>query len=125
MQALERGPVVCSQFVAAALVNYSLRPPFFEQLGSVAVGAALRFMDSPSVDESIKTDILKMIYNLVCRSDTSRFRVVEADGMAVLWRYVKNQEDEVSNDQTAYLPLTHRLLRLETHPLLPITSIIH
>ena len=93
--------MVCSQLIAAALVNYSLRPPFFEQLGSVAVGAALRFMDSPSVDESIKTDILKMIYNLVCRSDTSRFRVVEADGMAVLWRYVKNQEDEVNNEQGA------------------------
>ena len=44
-------------------------------------------MDSPSVDESIKTDVLKMIFNLVCNVDSAKFRVVENDGIAILWRY--------------------------------------
>ena len=94
MRLMERGPILCSQLVAAALVNYSLRPPFYEQLSVTSVGAALMFMDSPAVDESIKTDILKMIFNLVCNVDSAKFRVVENDGIAILFRYVKNQEDE-------------------------------
>jgi hypothetical protein len=94
MEMLERGPASCSQLVAAALVNYSQRPPFYEQLSSVAVGAALRFIDAPAVDETIKADILRMLYNLTANEESSRFRVVENDGMAVLWRFVKSLESE-------------------------------
>jgi hypothetical protein len=94
MELLQRGPVLCSQLVAAALVNYSLRPPFYEQLSNVAVGAALRFMDSPSVDETIKIDILKFVYNLAVNVETSRFRIVDNDGIAILGRYVGSVVDE-------------------------------
>jgi hypothetical protein len=59
------------------------------------VGPAIKFIDSPTIDDSLKKDILGFLYNMVTEVETSRAVAVEADAVQVLWKIVKDSKDDV------------------------------
>ena len=59
-----------------------------------AVGPALKFIDSPTVDDALKLDILGFLYNMVTELESSRFIAVDNDCVGVLWKIMKTQTDE-------------------------------
>ena len=64
------------------------------QLSKHGVGPAFQFIRSPSVDHTLRLDVLGFLYNMLTEVESSRLVAVKSGSISVLWGIVKSQNDE-------------------------------
>lgn len=92
---LKGGSVLCVQLCVAALCNFSIYKVYHQQLTASAIAPLIQhILLAASMDISVKLDVLKFLYNVVCFYPAARSVAIEADAVVALGKLLKLNSDE-------------------------------